>query len=152
MDMPASLERRLGQIESDLEVTTPRLAMMFRIFTRLTAAEQPNGAERLPRPSRLSPDGWRSWAGWLSVAGWLPAAECLSAGWRRVMRRPEIVALAMFTAAVTAGVVFAVTAPPVSRQCPQAAASAQSQITPPTEYQAPAVSADPRCPLYILTK
>jgi hypothetical protein len=149
--MPASLERRLCQIESQLEVTTPRLAAMFVMFTRLTAGEHPNGAERLPRPGRLSLGGRLSYARWLS-AGWWPAAEWLSARWRRVMRRPEIVALAMLTAAIAAGVVFAATAPPVSRQCPRAAVSAKSQITPPTEYQAPAVSADPRCPLYILTK
>jgi hypothetical protein len=124
---------------------------MFVIFTRLTAGEHPNGAERLPGPSRLSPGRRLSFARWLS-AGWLPAAEWLSARWRRTMRRPEVVALVMLTTAIAAVVVFAVQAPPVSRQCPRAAVSAKSQITPPTEYQAPAVSADPRCPLYILTK
>jgi hypothetical protein len=151
MDMPASLERRLGQIESELEVTTPRLATMFVIFTRLTAGEHPNGAERLPGSSRLSPGGRLFFARRLS-AGWFPAVTWLSAGWRRTMRRPEIVALLMLTTAIAAVAVFAATAPPVSRQCPRAAVSAKSQITPPTEYQAPAVSADPRCPLYILTK
>jgi hypothetical protein len=69
-----------------------------------------------------------------------------------MMRRPEVVALVMLTAAIASVVVFAARAPVVSRQCPQAASSAKSQITPPTEYEAPAVSADPRCPLYILTR
>jgi hypothetical protein len=151
MDMPARLERRLGQIESELEVTTPRLATMFVIFTRLTAGEHPNGAERLPGPGRLAPRGRLSVARW-RPAGWRSAATWLPARWRRTMRRPELVALVMLTAAVAVGVVFAATAPPVSRQCPRAAVDAKSQIIPPTEYEAPAVSADPRCPLYILTK
>src|SRR5215469_17035104 len=139
MDMPASLERRLGQIESKLEVTTPRLATMFWIFTRLTAGEHPNGAERLPGPGRLSPGGWLSIASWLAARG-SAAAGWLSARWRGTMRRPELVALVMLTAAVGSVVVFAAKAPTVSRPCPRAAVSPRGQITPATEYQAPAVS------------
>ena len=150
--MPATRRRRLGLIESELELTTPKLAMMFQIFTRLTAGERPNGAERLPGPGRLALRSALSSKGWRSVAGWPSVAGGLSAGWRAVPRRPEFVVLLMFAAVIATVMVAARQSGPALRQCQLASASAQSQPGPPAWYRVPAASAGPRCPGYLTNK
>lgn len=142
--MPARLERRLGQIESELELAVPRLATMFAMFTRLTAGERPNGAERLLAPGRLSSPRWRGPGQWPGLQHFPGLRD-----WHPVFRRPEIVALVMVAIAIASVVAFASSARPQDMRCPRQAASAQSQAPPPVMYGAPLGS---RCPMYITSK
>jgi hypothetical protein len=51
--LPASQQRVLARIESDLQGCEPRLASMFSIFTRLTRNEGAPRTESLPPRTRL---------------------------------------------------------------------------------------------------
>lgn len=58
MSLPASQQRALDAIDSDLRVADTRLASMFRVFTELTRLE------KMPRIETLQPARW--WTGGLS--------------------------------------------------------------------------------------
>ena len=58
MSLPASQQRALDAIDSDLRVGDTRLASMFRVFTELTRLE------KMPRIETLQPARW--WTGGLS--------------------------------------------------------------------------------------
>lgn len=52
MSLPVSEQRTLDLIDDELAASTPQLASMFGIFTRLSSDDGPAVAEEL-RPSRL---------------------------------------------------------------------------------------------------
>ncbi len=77
MSLPASQQRALDAIDSDLRVADTRLASMFRVFTELTRLE------KMPRIETLQPARW-----WTRRP---PAARCTLPGCRRPgHRRPEL--------------------------------------------------------------
>jgi hypothetical protein len=76
------LERRLGEIDADLTLSVPGMAVKFEIFTQLAAGERPNGAERVPAPGKVPrAPGWRF--GWRRPRG-RPGRP----GWRGWLGRP----------------------------------------------------------------
>jgi hypothetical protein len=130
MTMSARQLRQLEEIESELELSQPRLTAMFDMFRDLTSGERPNGAEQLTR---------RIWK-------WAPAAS----GWPHVPRRPEVLGLLILIVAVTLGALFGAGARSVPRQC--LAASMQSPPASPAVFDRSSMPATPRCPGYITSK
>ena len=72
MSLPASQQRALDAIDSDLRVADTRLASMFRVFTELTRLE------KMPRIETLQPARW--WTGGLSWP-WQRACRSRWARW-----------------------------------------------------------------------
>ena len=129
MAMSGRQLRQLEEIESDLELSQPRLTAMFDMFSELTSGERPNGAERLTR---------RTWR-WASAAS----------GWH-LPRRPEVLGLLILTVAVTLGVVFGAGTHSVPSQC--LTGSVHSQPSSPAVFVRSPMSAAPGCPRYITSK
>jgi hypothetical protein len=48
MSLRGAQQRALDVMEKALENSAPRMTAMFAMFTRLTAGEEPGGAEQLP--------------------------------------------------------------------------------------------------------
>ena len=72
MSLPASQQRALDAIDSDLRVADTRLASMFRVFTELTRLE------KMPRIETFQPARW-----WTGGLGWAMAAARAVTGWAR---------------------------------------------------------------------
>ena len=68
MSLPASQQRALDAIDSDLRVADTRLASMFRVFTELTRLE------KMPRIETFQPARW-----WTQAARGSAAARCRAA-------------------------------------------------------------------------
>jgi hypothetical protein len=83
-------QRQLDEIEAELAASTPRLAGMLRMFTRLTEGERPCGMERFPKRARRLRD-FRS--------------------------QPGLVGVLVLMAAVVPGALLAVLTHPGPRQC-----------------------------------